>query len=227
MTTAMTNGADATTNGRNLEQLFQVSKVSLKAHLDNADLLQSIRDDKHEFSNWMEQTHWSGLSDEMAAHLTKYLQVNLIGIFAEAWVKFAELRKRAQETNQDDTATSNVGLADHEFTYDVKPCLDIELNGKKVGEVPFRIAAHFHVSGLELGLRKGCVHHVRTGKCAFTGALSLAEKELWRSPAVTLDLPGEFHLMQPIRLVAEEIKEESHKVGRRIAGSIKKHADPA
>jgi hypothetical protein len=220
----MTNGAQATTNGKTLEQLFQVSKVSLKAQLDSADMLKSVRDDKHEFSKWMEETHWGGLSDELATHLTKYLQASLVGIFAGAWCKFAELRKRAQETSQDGTATSNVGLADHQFTYDVKPCLDIELNGTKVTEVPFKIAAHFHVSGLELGLHKGCIHHVRTGKCEFSGALSLAEKELWRSPTATLDLPGEFHLMQPIRLVAEEVKEEGHKVSRRIAGIVKNRA---
>jgi hypothetical protein len=200
----MTPSPESNTNGRTLEQLLQVSKDSLKTRIDSAEILKSVRDDHHEFSKWMQETHWSGLSGVMASHLCGYLQDNIVGIFAVAWKKFAELRKCALETNHDETATSNVSLADHEFSYEIKPRLDVELNGKKVAEIPFTISALFNVSGLELGLREGCVNHVRTGKCEFAGTLVLAEQELWRSPSATLDLPGEFHLMKPIRLVAEE-----------------------
>jgi len=200
----MPPSAQPATNGRTLEQLFHVSKDSLTARIDSAEVLKSVRDDHHQFSKWMEETHWSGLSSAMASHLCDHLQDSIIGIFAGAWKKFMDLRKCALETNDDESATSNVSLADHEFSYEIKPCLDVELNGKKVAEIPFTIAALFNVSGLELGLRKGCVNHLRTGKCEFAGTLLLAEQELWRSPSATLDLPGEFHLMKPIRLVAED-----------------------
>jgi hypothetical protein len=199
----MMPSAESAANGRTLEQLFQVSKGSLSARIESTDVLGSIREDQHQFSKWMKETHWSGLPDAIASHLCRYLQNNIVGIFAEAWCKFAELREQARETAHDEKATTNVGLADHDFTYEVKPCLDIELNGKKVGEIPFTITAHFNVNGLELGLSQGCVNEVRTGKCEFTGTLDLADKELWRSPSATLDLPGEFHFAKPIRIVSE------------------------
>jgi hypothetical protein len=199
----MTPSAEVATNGRTLEELFQVSKGSLSARIDSAEVLKSVREDQRQFSKWMEETHWSGLSDAIATHLCRYLQNNVVGIFAEAWCKFAELRKEARKTVHDENATTNVALADHDFSYEIKPCLDIELDGKKVGEIHFMIAAHFDVNGLELGLSKGCVNEVRAGKCEFSGTLDLADKELWRSPSATLDLPGEFHFAKPIWIVAE------------------------
>ena len=202
----MPPSAEVISNGRTLEQMLQVSKELLTAQIGGGEVMKSIRDEQPEFSSWMEETHWSGLSDAIASHLCGYLQRNIVSIFAEAWSKFAELRKQVLKTNHDERATTCVGLADHEFTYEIKPCLEIELNGKKVGEIPFTISALFDVTGLELGLHKGCVTYVRTGRCEVSGTLQLVEKTLWHSPSATFDLPGEFHLMNPIRLVSEEME---------------------
>jgi hypothetical protein len=199
----MMPSTEAATKGRTLEQLFHVSRDSLKVRVDSADVLSSIREDQHQFSSWMGKTHWSGLSDAIATHLCGYLKDSTVDIFAEAWCKFAELRKEARKTVHDENATTNVALADHDFSYEINPCLDIELNGKKVGEIHFTISAHFDVSGLELGLRQGCVNDVRTGKCEFSGTLEMADKELWRSPSATFELPGEFHFAKPIRIFTE------------------------
>ena len=161
---AMTLSADATVDGRTLREFLAVTRQELAASMDSKMLIAAARDEGKQFTTWMAQTQWPHLADGVAEHVCDFLKESLVGVFAGAWAKYSELKKCAKETREDGT-TMDVALADHDFTYEMEPWVDVLLNGVKVAHIPFKLAVTCEVSGLELFLKQGCVYQVRSGKC--------------------------------------------------------------
>ena len=192
---------DATIDGQTLENFLGVTRQELVASLDSKTLVAAARDEGKQFSRWMTQTKWQGLPHGVADHVCGFLQENLVGVFANAWTKFAELKRCARETRKEGT-TINVSLASHDFTYEIEPHVDVLLDGVKVAEIPFRIELTCEVNGLDLFLKQGCVYQVRSGKCECKAEIHCAEKLVWTRKLAGVNLPGELHLSKPIPLVS-------------------------
>lgn len=189
-------------DGRTLRELLSVTQAELAAHLDSDALVAAARDHENKFASWMASTHWPQLSGQVADHLLGFLEENVVGIFAGAWSKYAELRKAARETLDDTASTVNVALADHDFTWSIKPEIDVLLNGAKVASIPFTIELACAVSALELSLRNGAVNRVSSGKCSCKAQIRCADSApIWERPLAGVDLPGEIHLTHPVAIV--------------------------
>jgi hypothetical protein len=169
--------------------------------MDSKMLLTAARREGKQFNSWMAQTKWQHLPEGVADHVCDFLQENLVGVFAGAWTKFAELKECARETRKDG-GTMDVSLADHDFTYEMQPHVDVLLNGAKVAEIPFKIELTCAVSGLDLFLKQGCVYQVRSGKCDCKADISCAETVVWTRKLAGVNLPGELRLSKPIPLDA-------------------------
>ncbi len=167
--------------------------------MDSKMLLAAARDDGKQFTTWMTQTQWPHLSVGVAEHVCDFLKENLVGVFAGAWAKYSELKRCAKETREDGS-TMDVALADHDFTYEMEPYVDVLLNGVKVADIPFKVAVTFTVSGLELFLKKGCVYQVRSGKLDCKAEIRCAQSVVWNRELAGVNLPGELHLSKPITL---------------------------
>jgi len=192
---------EASVDGRTLQEFLAITQQELASRMNSDMLVAAAQDKKKQFSEWMSLTHWPHLSDQVAENLCGFLQENVVGIFAGAWSKYAELRKCAKETREDPNSTIDVSLADHEFTYAVAPAVDILLNGEKVASIPFSIEVTCKVSGLVLSLKQGAVYRVRTGKCNCTTQILCAGYSVWDHPLANIDLPGELRLSKPVTLV--------------------------
>jgi hypothetical protein len=113
----------------------------------------------------------------------------------------SELKRCAKETREDGSAM-DVELAEHDFTYEMEPCVDVLLNGVKVAHIPFKVAVTCTVSGLELFLKQGCVYQVRSGKLDCKAEIRCGESVVWSRELAGVNLPGELHLSKPIALDA-------------------------
>jgi hypothetical protein len=199
---AMALSTDTTVDGRTLQDFLAVTREELAASMNSKTLVAAAKDDDRKFASWMTQTQWPQLSDQVAGHVCGFLKENLVGVFAGAWAKYSELKKCAKETRADPKSTMDVALADHDFTYEIAPDVDVMLNGVKVASIPFKIAVTCAVSGLELGLKQGCVYQVRSGKCDCNAEIRCAEKTVWTRALAGVNLPGELNLTKPIVLDA-------------------------
>lgn len=197
----MALSAEATVDGRTLREFLAVTREELAASMDSKMLIAAARDDGKRFTTWMTQTQWPHLSVGVAEHVFDFLQENLAGVFAGAWAKYSELKRCANETREKGS-TMDVALADHDFTYEMEPSVDILLNGVKVADIQFKIAMTCAVSGLELFLKQGSVYQVRSGKCDCKAEIRCAEKVVWSRNLAGVNLPGELHLSNPIALAA-------------------------
>lgn len=195
----MVVNVDATIDGQTLEAFLGVKRKELEASMDNKMLLAAARDEGKRFSTWLAKTKWQYLPAGVADHVCAFLQEDMVGVFAGAWTKFTELKKCARETRRDGS-TMDVSLADHNFTYEMQPHVDVLLNGVKVAEIPFKIDVTCVVSGLDLFLKQGCVYQVRSGKCDCKADILCAEKVVWTRKLAAVNLPGKLHLSKPIPL---------------------------
>lgn len=195
----MAHDIEVTIEGRTLEDFLGVTRKELAARLDSKTLVAAARDERKQFSRWMAQTKWQGLPASVADHVCGFLQENLVGVFAGAWSKFAELNRCAKETRKEGT-TSDISLASHDFTYEMKPHVDVLLDGVAVAEIPFTIGLTCEVSGLYLFLQHGCVYQIRSGKCNCKADIRCGETVVWKRNLADVDLPGVLHLSKPIPL---------------------------
>jgi len=190
---------DATIDGQTLEKFLGVTREELETNLDSKTLVASARDEHKQFSRWMAQTKWQGLPAAVADHVCGFLQEDLVGVFAGAWSKFAELNRCAKETRKEGT-TSDISLASHDFTYEIKPHVEVLLDGVAVAEIPFTIGLTCEVSGLDLFLKLGSVYQIRSGKCDCNADIRCGETVVWTRKLADVNLPGVVHLSKPIPL---------------------------
>jgi hypothetical protein len=190
---------DETIDGQTLKTFLGVTREELEARLDSKTLVAAARDEGKKFNRWMAQTNWQGLPAGVADHVCGFLQENAVGVFAEAWGKYAELKRCARETRKEGT-TMDVSLASHDFTYELEPHVDVLLNGVKVAEIPFKIELTCEVNGLDLFLKQGCVYQIRNGKCDCKAGIRCAKTVVWTCKLADVNLPGALHLSKPISL---------------------------
>jgi hypothetical protein len=145
----------------------------------------------------------------VAAATCGLLSDNVVDIFAGAWCKFSELKKCAKETVKHQGSMSSVVVGDHDFTYEIEPKLEIQLNGKKVGEIPFTIEVTFTVNAMVLEIMAGTVRKVRTGRLKWSAHIKCGSKEVWSHELGGLDLPGELNLRHPMPILRNEPHESS------------------
>jgi hypothetical protein len=188
--------ADLTFDGRALGELLSVTPRELAAEMNTGMLLKAAQDEDKQLATWIKKTKWSGLPDQVADRVCSFFDGELVDIFAGAWAKYAELKKCARETCENPSSTMTVALAEHDFTYEIGPAVDVLINGVKLATIPFKVGILCAVSGLELFLKAGAVHDVRSGKCDFKAQLWCAKQLVWERPLMGVDLPGELHLNQ-------------------------------
>jgi hypothetical protein len=192
--------ADLTVDGRTLAELFSVTQPELAAKMDTGMLLKAAQDEDKKLATWIRKTNWPGLPDQVADRVCSLFDKNLVGIFAGAWAKYSELKKCARETCETPKKTTTIALAEHEFTYEMGPAVDVLIDGVKMATIPFKFGILCDVSGLELFLKAGAVQSVKSGKCDFKAQVWCAQQLVWERALRSVDLPGELHFTKPIVL---------------------------
>jgi len=193
---------DAALDGRKLKDFLNVTKAELAQKLDGHKLLEAEGDEKKQLIARMAETQWRLLPDQVAEHVCGFLEDNVVDIFAAAWSQFYELKRHARETRDDAKTTMDVALADHDFTYEMEPSVELLLDGVPVKTIPFRVAMTCTVEGLVLGLKQGAVYRVRSGHANSNAEIRCAGKVVWERPLFGTNLPGELRLAKPLVLAA-------------------------
>lgn len=192
---------EVTVDGQSLGQLFGVTTQALSAQMNNQMLLRAAEAKGNQLAKWVAGAQGGGhLCEQVAEHVCTSLTQNLGDVFAGAWSKYSELKQCARETRKDPKSTTDVALADHDFTWTMDTGVDVQLNGKKVASIPFTFAATCTVSGLELTLKQGSVVQVRSGKLNCEAQIRCANNVVWTRALGGVNLPGELRLSKPIAL---------------------------
>lgn len=194
--------SDAMVAGRNLRDFLSVTKAEIAEKLDAHTLADAPDDKNKQLVARMGELQWALLPDQVAEHVCGFLDENVVDIFAAAWSRFNDLKRHARETRDDRTITMDVALAEHDFTYEMGPSLELLLDGVPVKTIQFRVMMTCTVEGLVLGLKQGAVYRVRSGHCNTKAEIRCAGELVWERPLFGTDLPGELTLAKPVVLTA-------------------------
>jgi len=191
---------EVTENGASLQSFFSVTESDLSKGLTDKVLANAARSDTKELAEWAGSAKWSGMATDLGHHLTGFLQGNTVDIFAGAWAKCTELKQCLEESRTHPSDTTSVVLTDHDFTYELKPAVDILVDGVRLGAIPFGVTLTCQVSALELQVRGGAISGVRAGSADGAAEVTCAANTIWHRDLAHVKLPGALQFKNPIRL---------------------------
>jgi hypothetical protein len=187
-------------NGVTFREFAAASESDVAAGITKDTLEKAGQQDSSWLDAWVKANGWDGLGQELASHAVGFMQGSMAGILAQVWEKCEEVRTSAAETKGKLNATELVSLLDHDFTYSLKPEVDIEVNKAVVARIPFSIELTCTVKGLQLQIRDGGIGGVRTGACAGSTSIKMWGVEIWSRQLLHRDLPGDLRWNSVLRL---------------------------
>jgi hypothetical protein len=193
-------GVEVTENGASLQSFFSVTEAELSKGLTDKVLLDAARSDTKELADWAGSAKWTGMAPELGHHLAGFLQDDTVDIFAGVWGKCYELKQCIDESRTHPRDTTAVALTDHDFTYELKPTVDVLVDGVRLGAIPFAVSLTCQVSGLELQVRNGGIAGVRTGAADAVAEITCATSTVWHRDLGRINLPGRLKFKGPVRI---------------------------
>jgi len=135
----------------------------------------------------------NGLTDAIAKGLTQALNVDLGTVIGPAWLTVDSVRAALKATREDETAAAHVPLAAHQIKSSHAPTVTLMVSGFPHVDLAFAVDFVLKVDGVELGIEKGRIHHLRSGGLTALATLKFAGKTLAEKSTPRLDLPGRLH----------------------------------
>ncbi|MFE5330407.1 hypothetical protein ACFRCG_28870 [Embleya sp. NPDC056575] len=137
---------------------------------------------------------------EVASMVDGFLSMDLVDLVAAGWVKHGALVAAARRTRAAPDTEEVVALATHRVTSTHRPCVDLKVDGVRVGTLELRLTVAFDVEGMLAVVRRARLESLRCGTCTTTGTLAMQEAVV-ASRRSALDLPGAVRLRSGIALL--------------------------
>jgi hypothetical protein len=141
---------------------------------------------------------WRTARAEILDKLDALLDVDLDAVMTRAWKKYTELLRYADPEKCPADRVYLVSLAEHVIRSEHRPSLEILLNGKKVGEIGFRLEISLALKGFILKIQEGRIKAIHTGECQWTGTVRCEDLILAEEKGASFSLPGVIDLGEGI-----------------------------
>ncbi|MBT2511130.1 hypothetical protein J7I98_36010 [Streptomyces sp. ISL-98] len=140
---------------------------------------------------------------EVATVVNGFLAMDVIDLLGVGWRKHSALTAAARRTRDAPDSEELVALVSHHITSTHRPCVDLIIDGVKVGTIDLAITVDFDLNGVLAVVREARLAALRSGECTATGTLAIEENTV-ASRNRPLDLPGTIRLRSGIPLLTAE-----------------------
>ncbi len=130
------------------------------------------------------------LLGRMEAYLRELLDIPLEEILTEGWKRYGAIRDACERSKSDPEKTLFLSLAKHTLLSEHHPRIEIELSGKKIGEIAFDIRLRLTLEGFVLRIRGGEIVAIDTGTCLAEGSVACGDVVLIEKGPEKVVLPG-------------------------------------
>ncbi len=130
------------------------------------------------------------VAKEVSGQLETLLDIRLVDIILGGWAKYDALRDYADPAKHPPEEICLVPLAKHEIKSLHEPYVEILMNEKAVGRIPFRIELALVLEGVLLKVQGGRIWALQAGRCRARGRVSCGKKILVERKTEPFDLPG-------------------------------------
>ncbi len=137
---------------------------------------------------------------EAATTMAALLRVDLIGVLVRGWREHRDIVSAARRTLAAPGSTELVSMSAHEVTLDQRPSVSVLVDGQRVATLELGLSIVFDVNALLLGISRGRLVAVHSGRCEITATLAVQGTDLLVRQA-HLELPGVIPLRRGIRLL--------------------------
>jgi hypothetical protein len=145
---------------------------------------------------------------ELASLIGALMATDLESIVSYGWQASEELVSSAQRTSTDAGWCEVVALADHTIRYADVAEVDVAIDEMVVATVNVRVQADLHVTELAVGIERGRVVHLRSGKADVTVRLFVQDDDIAHRK-VDIDLETELDLGTGVRLLTSSSRTPS------------------
>lgn len=143
---------------------------------------------------------WTSVQSAVAGSLETALNTPFINTLADAWKLYDALKSDVKESMESPQSRIISALAEHQINSTLHPTVDVLLGTASVCELVFDVTLTTVIKGLLLTLQNGAIAAVELGICSFSGKIAIHDVDLVKRDLLTLKLPGELRLNQPIAL---------------------------
>ncbi|MEU0932956.1 MULTISPECIES: hypothetical protein [unclassified Embleya] len=140
------------------------------------------------------------VEQEIGTVVDGFLSLDLLDLVAAGWAKHGALVQAAHRTRAAPDTEEVVALATHQVTSTHRPCVDLTVDGVRVGTLDIRLTVAFDIEGMQAVVRQARLTSLRCGTCTTTGTLAMQESVV-ATRRCGLDLPGAVRLRSGIALL--------------------------
>ncbi|MET7301778.1 hypothetical protein [Embleya sp. NPDC005575] len=137
---------------------------------------------------------------EVASMVNEFLSLDLLDLAAAGWAKHAAMVEAARRTRAAPGTEEVIALATHRITSTHRPCVDLTVDGARVGSLEICLTVAFDIEGMLAVIRQARLMSLRCGTCTTTGTLAM-QQAVVASRRCILDLPGALQLRSGIALL--------------------------
>ncbi|WP_331766442.1 hypothetical protein [Embleya sp. NBC_00896] len=137
---------------------------------------------------------------EVASMVNGFLSLDLLDLVAAGWAKHGAMVEAARRTRAAPETEEVVALATHQITSTHRPCVDLKVDGVRVGTLKVCLTVDFDIEGMLAVVRQARLTSLRCGTCTTTGTLAM-QQAVVASRRCGLDLPGAVRLRSGIALL--------------------------
>jgi hypothetical protein len=131
-----------------------------------------------------------GLQKAVGGALDGLFEPRLEDILQRSWGKVAAVDEALKATRDDPAGLAVVPLLDHRITSRHAPHIDVVLGAKSLARLVFDIALSLELQGVQLEVRGGRIHALKSGACIGEGVFSFAGQTLIKRATPAFALPG-------------------------------------
>ena len=133
---------------------------------------------------------WQIVRTQVPGCITKLLDIDGVGILVEAWNKARELRRYRDPAKYPPEDVVVVPLTKHKVESKHHPYLELSVDGKALGRLPFEIDLALTLEGVELTIQGGRIKKIKTGRTLGVGTLKCGGAVLHSIDRRLASLPG-------------------------------------
>ena len=180
-----------------IASLFALSPESpaeLSAGLDGDQFKEIAKEAK----SLAQPVEWSAVRNDLASTMIGALDTKVIGCWASAWQKCAEVREKAEKSRNSPDTPVPCTLLEHSIDSTLQPYVEVYLGPKLIQKINFDVALETKIDGLILNMKGGSIVSLQIGQCEWSGSIAVQGVQLIKRNLTELDLPGRIVLKKPI-----------------------------
>jgi hypothetical protein len=180
-----------------IASLFALSPESpaeLSAGLDGDQFKEVVKEAK----SLAQPVEWSAVRNDLASTMIGALDTKVIGCWASAWQKCAEVREKAEKSRNSPDTQVPCTLLEHSINSALQPYVEVYLGPKLIQKINFDVALETKIDGLILNMKGGSIVSLQIGQCEWSGSIAVQGVQLIKRNLTELDLPGRIVLKKPI-----------------------------